>query len=264
MTILQNSTNATNAAATEGHVKSFLTNMRTFIADFLGSDSDNKQAAQAALQTPMHGSLPKSSGYTITAVDRGKVITASAALTLNVTTAAELGDGFVFGVWAKGGAVIIDPSASEQINGLPIKAVNPGEFLIIYCDGYSFSTVGGSSYTAGFISPYAGSTAPNGWLFCYGQAVSRTEYSSLFSVIGVAYGSGNGATTFNVPDLRGRAIAGRDDMGGVSAGRMSSIADSTNLGATGNEGKTAILSSAPGYSYMYSQPVSITNFLIKT
>ena len=142
MTTLQNSTSATNASATEGQVKSFLTNLRTFIADFLGTDSDNKQAAQAALQTPMHGSLPKSSGYTVTTSDRGKIITASAALTLNVTAAATLGDGFVFGVWAKGGAVTIDPSASEQVDGAVTKVIGAGKCALVYCDGTAFATVG--------------------------------------------------------------------------------------------------------------------------
>lgn len=142
MTILQPSTNATNAAATEGNVKSFLGNLRAFVAELLGTDSDNKQAVQAALQTPMHGSLPKSSGYTVTAADRGKIVTASAALTLNVTAAATLGDGFVFGVWAKGGAVTIDPSSAEQIDGGVTKVIGVGKCALVYCDGSAFATVG--------------------------------------------------------------------------------------------------------------------------
>jgi microcystin-dependent protein len=46
---------------------------------------------------------------------------------------------------------------------------------------------------------YAGSTAPDGWLVCNGQEVSRTTYSKLFEVIGTTYGEGDGSTTFNVP-----------------------------------------------------------------
>lgn len=60
----------------------------------------------------------------------------------------------------------------------------------------------------GIIQAYAGSTAPTGWLICDGSAVSRTTYSELFGVIGTTYGSGNGSTTFNLPDLRGRAPIG--------------------------------------------------------
>jgi len=60
----------------------------------------------------------------------------------------------------------------------------------------------------GMISPFAGSTAPAGWLLCDGLAVSRTTYSALFAVCGVAYGVGNGSSTFNLPDLKGRIPVG--------------------------------------------------------
>ena len=55
---------------------------------------------------------------------------------------------------------------------------------------------------AGITVPYAGATSPIGWLLCNGQAVSRTSYPRLFAAIGTTYGSGDGSTTFNVPDLR--------------------------------------------------------------
>lgn len=54
----------------------------------------------------------------------------------------------------------------------------------------------------GSIQAYGGTTAPSGWLLCQGQAVSRTEYAELFKAIGTAFGTGDGSTTFNVPDLR--------------------------------------------------------------
>lgn len=56
----------------------------------------------------------------------------------------------------------------------------------------------------GEIKMYAGNTAPNGYLWCNGQAVSRTTYSRLFAAIGTRWGSGNGSTTFNLPDFRKR------------------------------------------------------------
>ena len=55
---------------------------------------------------------------------------------------------------------------------------------------------------------FAGSIAPDGWLLCDGSAVSRETYASLYSVIGDSYGSGDGSTTFNLPDLTGRVIIG--------------------------------------------------------
>lgn len=65
-----------------------------------------------------------------------------------------------------------------------------------------------NSITAGSIWLWPGSTAPAGWLLCNGQAVSRTTYANLFSVLGSTYGQGDGSTTFNVPDLTGRVPVG--------------------------------------------------------
>ena len=65
---------------------------------------------------------------------------------------------------------------------------------------------------AGVITQYAGSSAPSGWVFCDGTAYSRTNptYTRLFAAIATNYGVGDGATTFNVPDLRGRFSVGRN------------------------------------------------------
>jgi microcystin-dependent protein len=83
---------------------------------------------------------------------------------------------------------------------------------------------------------YWGTSAPTGWLFAYGQAVSRTTYAALFAVLGTTFGSGDGSTTFNLPDLRGRASFGKDDMGGTSANRITNQSGGWNgdtLGAAG-------------------------------
>lgn len=84
----------------------------------------------------------------------------------------------------------------------------------------------------GVILPFAGSAAPAGWLLCAGQAVSRTTYAALFTAIGTSYGTGDGSTTFNLPDMRGRMPGGKDDMGGTAANRM-------NVTLTGTRGSTA-------------------------
>lgn len=56
--------------------------------------------------------------------------------------------------------------------------------------------------------PFAGTVAPEGYLFCDGSAVSRTTYATLFDVIGTTFGAGDGSSTFNVPDLSGRVPLG--------------------------------------------------------
>lgn len=67
---------------------------------------------------------------------------------------------------------------------------------------------GGPDRIPGEMVVFGGAVAPAGWLICDGSAVSRTVYSALFAAIGIAWGSGDGATTFNVPDLRDRAVVG--------------------------------------------------------
>ena len=76
------------------------------------------------------------------------------------------------------------------------------------------------SVPTGVLNPYAGATAPAGWLLCFGQAISRTTYSTLFTAIGTTYGVGDGSTTFNLPDMRGQGTAGLDNMGGTSRDRV--------------------------------------------
>ena len=72
-------------------------------------------------------------------------------------------------------------------------------------DGSLQRIAGGTLYAdapIGTISPFGGSSVPSGYLLCNGQAVNRTTYAELFAVIGTAFGTGDGNTTFNVPDLR--------------------------------------------------------------
>jgi microcystin-dependent protein len=72
----------------------------------------------------------------------------------------------------------------------------------------------------GQVAAFAMGVAPDGWLKCNGQAVSRTTYSRLFSKIGTTFGSGNGSTTFNLPDLRGEFVRGFDDGRGADSQRI--------------------------------------------
>jgi microcystin-dependent protein len=87
---------------------------------------------------------------------------------------------------------------------------------------------------AGAVIPYAGTAAPPGWMLCDGAAVSRAAYAALYAVIGATFGAGDGGTTFNLPDLRGRAVVALDNLGGSSANRIAAAwADS--LGGNGGE-----------------------------
>lgn len=119
---------------------------------------------------------------------------------------------------------------------------------------------------AGLLAPYAGSAAPSGWLLCYGQAVSRTTYSRLFAAIGTTYGVGDGSTTFNLPDLRGRVAAGLDNMGGTAASRLTTAnggVDGLTLGAAGGtDSVTLTTAQIPAHAHPLNSPNSY--FLMRT
>ena len=87
--------------------------------------------------------------------------------------------------------------------------------------------VSGDTLPIGAILPYPKATAPVNWLICDGSAVSRSTYSDLFNVIGTNYGAGDGSTTFNLPDLRGKHPMGYD----------STQTEFNALGKTGGEKK---------------------------
>lgn len=94
--------------------------------------------------------------------------------------------------------------ATEDMNG-------DGDCTAEDCEGPPgpVGPQGPSAMPAGSILPYAGSLPPAGWLPCDGSVVSRTEFAALFAVVGTTFGAGDGSSTFQLPDLRGRSAVGR-------------------------------------------------------
>jgi microcystin-dependent protein len=119
---------------------------------------------------------------------------------------------------------------------------------------------GATGIPTGTVNAYAGSTAPTDWLLCFGQAVSRSTYSALFAVVSTTYGVGDGTTTFNLPDLRGRGIAGADNMGGTDAGRLSLA---NTLGTSGGS-ETVTLTAAQSGVPAHSHANTVTNNTVST
>jgi len=111
-------------------------------------------------------------------------------------------------------------SGNVPISGYPNNYGSNGQALVTNGSG---ATAWTTLPPIVVMSAFAGSVAPSGYLMCDGSAVSRTNYSNLFAVIGTTYGVGDGSTTFNVPDLRGRVPVGKN------TGTFSS------LGLTGGE-----------------------------
>jgi microcystin-dependent protein len=98
---------------------------------------------------------------------------------------------------------------------------------------YFASGSSGSSLPTGSVVAFAGSAAPVGWLLCDGTAKDRTTYAALFAILGTAYGVGDGGTTFNIPDLRGRVALGRAATGtGSVLGGTGGSADHTHTSSS--------------------------------
>lgn len=120
-----------------------------------------------------------------------------------------------------------------NVAGLFIQA-NSGDMAPIRSNVFLQTTITGSTsevvaplLPAGVVVAWAGSSAPAGWQLCDGSAISRSIYSALYSICGDIFGSGNGSTTFNVPDIRGRAIYG-------TSTNITRAATSTAIGSSFN------------------------------
>ena len=125
------------------------------------------------------------------------------------------------------GAPFVSLKSPSALSGnvdltLPSSIVNGGFMQTDGSGNLSFQVVAG--VPSGAVFCIAVASVPSGYLECNGAAVNRTTYAALFAVIGTQYGSGNGSSTFNIPDLRGEFIRGFDNGKGTDSGR--SIASS--------------------------------------
>lgn len=199
-----------------------------------------EMASVAKWRDDLNGSITTggtSTAYTVTS-NQGMALTAGyvvafvpnatngATVTLNVDS---------LGAKPLRSAPGVELPAGALVEGTPYVATyytsNSGEWILhgFYGDPYGLP-IGG-------MLPYLGSTAPNSsFVLPYGQAISRTTYATLFTLVSTTFGVGDGTTTFNLPDIRGRSIAGLDNMGGSAASRLTSTyfgTDATVIGAVG-------------------------------
>ena len=187
----------------------------------------------------------------------------------------------------------VDVGSAQTISGaktfstLPIFTNTPSNAT----DGANKSYVDQGVSPSAAIIGFGGSSAPTGWLLCDGSAVSRTTYAALFAIIGTTYGSGDGSTTFNLPDLRTRVPAGYKS-GDVNFGTIGGVGgEATHVlttnempshnhsyGATGSQNNVAgggpftfqptgsgtTGSAGGGAAHNNLQPYITINFIIKT
>lgn len=107
----------------------------------------------------------------------------------------------------------IDLNVSNgQLSGTVKISGDAHNLLELAADGLLVS--GLNAFPSGMIVPYGGDAAPTGWLLCDGSAVNRSTYANLFAAIGTKFGIGDGSTTFNLPDTRGRVLPGVAPAGG--------------------------------------------------
>lgn len=193
--------------------------------------------------------------------------------------------------WAAGSSVIAPPTAGTQqlmtqagyaptwsssiasaIGGYQKYAVVTDSYGVTWQSQYdnnyaqpgsntnSWTRFLGGMSPVGSLMDYAGAQPPSGWMVCDGRALPRDTYSALFQSIGTYWGSGDGSTTFNIPDLRGRVTVGADNMGGAAANRVSAAGsgvDASSIGAVG--GSQYMQAHAhgindPGHTHSISDP----------
>lgn len=169
----------------------------------------------------------------------------------------------------------VDGLGNKPLRTAPNAELQPG--IIIQGTPYEtiYNSTDGAFYLRAFYgSPYLipigasldywAATAPNSaFVFPFGQAISRTTYSSLFALIGGTYGVGDGSTTFNLPDIRGRVVACVDNMGGTTANRLTTgsmaAVRHTVGGAGGEDAHTLTAGEIPAISSSGSVSVSTTS-----
>jgi microcystin-dependent protein len=135
----------------------------------------------------------------------------------------------------------------------------------------TYNNADGAFYLRGFFSlpyaipiggllPYVGASAPNSsFALPFGQAISRTTYATLFALVGTTFGTGDGSTTFNIPDLRGRAVFGLDNMGGSAASRITVAGGNFDGSALGGVGGAQNHTLTQGEMPSHTHTASVTD-----
>jgi microcystin-dependent protein len=177
-------------------------------------------------------------------------------------------------------ATVLDINATDEIE-LNATTIDVNGNLDV--SGTIIDGDGGGTVPPGTVLPYTGSSAPTGFVLCDDSAISRTTFSVLFAIIGTSYGTGNGSTTFNVPDLRDRLPLGKgtnnSSLGAITAAAGASAVVATasgsasltkSTGTFATSAKDSSTSSAltnvtsGGHTHNLTLPAQVFNYIIKT
>lgn len=230
-----------------GSARALMAALARYLADNNGSKTTAGAANTYTLASPNVGYTALTNGLTL-AVKFNATNTGASTFNLAALGSRKI-KSFSTGVEAElaAGQIVANGHYSLQLD----TALDSGSGAWVLLNPTSDPTI---NATTGDIKIWPDNTAPTGWLFCGGQAVSRATYANLFALLGTGYGAGDGSTTFNVPDLRGRSVFGRDDMGGAgTAGRItlagSGITGTTLNFAGGSETVTLTTAQIPSHTH---------------
>ena len=193
-----------------------------------------------------------------TATDAAAAAASAAAASASATSASG------YATAASASATSASGSASTATTQAGIATTQAGNAATSASSAASAAQTIYDATNVGAVLDFTGSSAPTKTLLAYGQAVSRTTYATYFALVGTTYGAGDGSTTFNMPDLRGRTAIGKDNMGGSAASRVTSSstngANSTTLGGAGGaETHTLTTAQLPDYAAGASNARAVTS-----
>ena len=106
-----------------------------------------------------------------------------------------------------------DGTIKATAPGPNASSANDNQIATAYWTNSRITDIMNTFLPAGMVMPYMGNTIPSGWLDCNGQSVSRTTYAKLFAAIGTKYGTGDGSTTFGLPNMTNRYLMGSQTVG---------------------------------------------------
>lgn len=144
----------------------------------------------------------------------------------------------------------VRPEVTGVLTGLlPMSTVNGAKVA----SAVTIPGVDAQALPVGAVIPWPGEEIPIGWMICDGMAVLRADHSELFAILGIIYGAGDGVTTFNLPDLRGRVVVGMDNMGGSVANVIAGPWARQIGGIYGEENHALTIPEMPSHTHGYSE-----------
>lgn len=156
-----------------------------------------------------------------------------------------------------------NPDANTAINGINIgeqcNASNINDAIRQMMADVANMVVGGVLAPSGSIQGFAGATVPSGWLACDGSAVSRATYANLWTALGSTWGAGDGSTTFNLPDFRGKVVVGAGAgfslaaVGG-EASHVLTVAETPALAVSGTSSITGTTDAGTPHTHTVTDP----------